>query len=241
MRALGPCDGLAGERGAPGWGLREAAGRALLTGARPDGVILWRMTGAAPFEDLAFEWHPTAFEEWGGDFRVAVTLALVLRLIHMRGFVMHGSAQVMGGEGIICTGPSGKGKSTISRLFDRRGVEVLTDERPILRQTEGAGVRRFRVYGSPWPSSGGFAGNGSAPLRKVYFLERGPEPRVEPVTRREAVHRLLSVSLVPWLDEAFFDPVIRTLESLLDEVPCAVLRFRPDETVVDAVRRDLGC
>lgn len=97
----------------------------------------------------------------------------------------------------------------------------------------------FRVYGSPWPSAGGFVLNGAAPLRKIYFLEHGPEQVVEPIPTREAVLRLLDVSMVPWLDAAFFDPVIKTLEAVIRSVPHAVLRFRPDASVVDAVRRDL--
>ena len=52
--------------------------------------------------------------------------------------------------------------------------------------------------------------------------------------------RLLDVALVPWMDAAFFDPLIRSLESILHSVPYAVLRFRPDVTVVDAVRRALA-
>jgi hypothetical protein len=48
------------------------------------------------------------------------------------------------------------------------------------------------------------------------------------------------VAMVPWLDSAFFDPLIQTMESMIRTVPHAVLRFRPDVTVVDAVRRDLA-
>ena len=55
-----------------------------------------------------------------------------------------------------------------------------------------------------------------------------------------AVLRLLDVALVPWLDSAFFDPLIQTLESIIHTVPYAVLRFRPEASVVDVVRRDLA-
>ena len=40
--------------------------------------------------------------------------------------------------------------------------------------------------------------------------------------------------------ESFFDPLIRTLEGLLGHVPHALLRFRPDVSAVEAVRRDLS-
>ncbi len=226
------------------WHFLERDGRTILMGANPAGEVLWRMTGAYPFERLRFEWHPTAFEELYrqqvyGPYNIVALLALVLRLLPLGGLMMHGSAQLVEGQGIICTGPSGKGKSTISRLFSQCGVPVLTDEHPLLRPCAPQGVKGFRVFGSPWPSSGGYALNASAPLKKIYFIEHGLDNALEPLTTREAVLRLLDVSLIPWMDSAFFDPLIQTLEAIIRTVPFAVLRFRPDVSVVDAVRRDL--
>lgn len=222
------------------WHFEERDGAACLMGANPAGEVMWRMTGRAPFEQLRFEWHPTAFaamyrNEAYGTFGIVAILALVLRLLPLGGLVLHGSAQVVDGAGIICTGPSGRGKSTISRLFHQSGQTVLTDERPLLRRDGGG----FRVYGSPWPSSGGFVSKASAPLKKIYFIEHGPAQEILPLTTREAVLRLLDVALVPWMDQAFFDPLIQTLETVIREVPVALLRFRPDVSAVEAVRRDL--
>lgn len=224
------------------WNFQEQDGEVCLTGANPAGEVMWRMTGHVPFEQLCFEWHPTAFDAMYrdnkncGTFDVVAVLALVLRLLPLGGLVLHGSAQVIDGSGILCTGPSGRGKSTISRLFHQCGRTVLTDERPFLRR-DGEG---FRVYGSPWPSSGGFVATGSAPLKKIYFIEHGLEQEILPLTSREAVLRLLDVAMVPWMNPAFFDPMIPTLEAVIREVPYVLLRFRPDTSVVDTICRDLA-
>ncbi|HRU70008.1 MAG TPA: hypothetical protein P5111_02925 [Kiritimatiellia bacterium] len=228
-------------RSSVAWSFQEQDGVACLTGANPAGEVMWRLTGRTPFEQLQFEWHPTAFDAMYrnavyGSFNIVAILALVLRLLPLGGVVLHASAQVIDGAGILCTGPSGQGKSTISRLFHQCGRTVLSDEHPILRP-DGAG---FRVYGSPWPSSGGFAENASAPLKKIYFIEHGPAQEIQPLTRREAVLRLLDVAMVPWMNPAFFDPLIQTLETALREVPVALLRFRPDTSAVETVCRDLG-
>jgi hypothetical protein len=240
----GASDELCGMQSPHAWSFAQYQGAACLTGANRSGQVMWRMTGEAPYARLRFDWHPFAFDEMYhnevyGRFGIVAILALVLRLLHLDGLVMHGSAQLVEGQAIICTGPSGRGKSTISRLFDSRGIPVLTDERPLVRRFVREGGERFRVYGSPWPSAGGFVLNTAAPLRKIYFLEHGPEQVVEPISTREAVFRMLDVSMVPWLDTAFFDPVIQTMEALINAVPHAVLRFRPDVSVVDAIRRDL--
>ncbi|HRT28944.1 MAG TPA: hypothetical protein P5527_04040 [Kiritimatiellia bacterium] len=223
------------------WDFQEQDGAACLMGANPAGEVMWRMTGHVPFEQLRFEWHPTAFDEMYrnkicGTYDITAILALILRLLPLGGLVLHGSAQVIDGSGILCTGPSGQGKSTISRLFHQCGRTVLTDERPILRR-EGEG---FRVYGSPWPSSGGFVATESVPLKKIYFIEHGPAQEILPLTHREAVPRLLDVAMVPWMNPAFFDPMIPTLETVIREVPYALLRFHPDTSVVDTICRDLA-
>ena len=241
----GPAPELALSRAEGAWNFTESNGYVCVTAADPEGVVLWRMSGQAPYDALRFEWHPTAFEpmyrnETYGMYGIIVIIALVLRLLPLGGLVLHGSAQVLDGAGIICTGPSGRGKSTISRLFDQSGVTVLTDERPIVRPVGGDPAAGFRMYGSPWPSSGNYALPGSAPLRKIYFLEHGPETTLVPLTKREAVLQLLDVAMVPWIAKAFFDPLISTLEGLLEHVPYALLRFRPDMSAVEAVRRDLS-
>jgi hypothetical protein len=227
------------------WHFTQRDGQFCLMGANPAGDVMWRMTGMTPFEQLRFEWHPTAFDAMYcrqpyGHYNIVAILALVLRLLPIGGLFLHGSSQVVDGAGIICTGPSGQGKSTISRLFQQGGISVLTDEHPIVRPRYRAEKTEFQVYGSPWPSSGRFALNASAPLRKIYFIEHGPENALEPLTTREAVLRLLDVSLVPWMDPAFFDPILKTLEALIRDVPHAVLRFRPDASVVDFIRHDVS-
>ncbi len=226
------------------WNFSQQGRLSCLAGANPAGVVMWRMTGEPPYSSLRFEWHPTAFEQMYrndeyGNYGIVVLMALVLRLLPLGGLVMHGSAQILDGMGIICTGPSGKGKSTLSRLFDAEGITVLTDERPIVRPTAAEGNPDFRVYSSPWPSSGGFVDNACSTLRKIYFLEHGSDTVIEQLSRRDAVLRLLDVSMVPWIDTAFFDPLIATLEEIIGNVPHAVLRFRPDSSAVAAVRRDI--
>ena len=245
VEVLGPSRELCGLRSPLAWNFRHEGDRAFLMGANPDGDVMWRMTGGIPFNRLSFEWHPTAFDsmyrnEKYGSYGIIVILALVLRLIHAEGLVLHGAAHVVNGQAILCTGPSGRGKSTISKLFSSAGVPVLTDERPIIRKRAVSGRAQFQVYGSPWPSSGGFVLDLSAPLKKIYFLEHGHENALLPLTAREAVLRLLDVAMIPWMDASFFDPAIRTLESLVGGVPYAVLRFRPEASAVDFIKSDLA-
>jgi hypothetical protein len=241
----GPSSDLIALRCTRAWDFHQDGTTAVLQAADRAGRVVWRLTGDYPYDRMTFAWHPTVFEPLyarnpSGYYGEIAFVALIFRLLSANGLVLHGSAQMVDGAAILCAGLSGCGKSTISRLFASCGLPVLTDEHPVLRADERAQPSGFRVYGSPWPSSGKFVLNASAPLRKIYFLEHGTENEQVPLKPRTAIFRLLSGALVPWMDAAFFDPMIATLEALLRRVPCAVLRFRPDASAVDFVRRDLA-
>ena len=45
--------------------------------------------------------------------------------------------------------------------------------------------------------------------------------------------------MVAWQHPALFDPALETLGALVESVPFAILRFLPDTSAIDAVRRDL--
>ena len=168
----------------------------------------------------------------------------MLRLREQGGLVLHGAAAEVEGQGILCVGVSGTGKSTLARLLDAAGATVLTDERPVLRQWPAPAAGRapsaaFRVYGSPWPSSAGFAREAWAPLRRIYFIEHGETDRMTPLSPRDAVSRLIHVATIPWQDPILLDPCLATIDALLTALPCAVLSFRPTPAVVDLIRDDL--
>ena len=214
--------------------------------------MLWRIRAPLSFAAARISWHPQRFAAVYGDFvqswRTGLGLSLlVFRLRDSRGLVLHGAASVLNGQGVLCAGISGVGKSTLARLLHAAGATVLTDERPVVRQggvnSRAPGspdMAEFRVHGSPWPSSGNFACPASAPLRRIYFLEHGAQNAVTPLAPREAFNRLLHVTTIPWQDATLFDPCLQTIDALLRSVPCAQLSFRPTPEVVDLIRQDLA-
>lgn len=214
-----------------------------------EGESLWRIAGPCAFEHATVTWNPLRFASFYESYEHAWGTGLGLSLLMLRlrahgGLILHGNAAAMDGQGILCVGVSGTGKSTLARLLDAAGAPVLTDERPVLRQWPEPGTGQapgaaFRVYGSPWPSSAGFARNAWAPLRRIYFLEHGAADRITPLPPHAAVSRLIHVMTIPWQDPVLLDPCLATVDALLHAVPCAVLSFRPTPAVVDVIRTDL--
>ena len=222
-----------------------------VTRRNPTGEVLWRVMSSTDFKQFTVQYNESCFFDhyFSIEDLVCRDLGLLLLILFLhtnRGLVFHGSASVLGDEAILCVGKSGVGKSTIARLLSKSGALVLSDERPVVRQwpapLEGkAASSDFRVYGSPWPSSEGFACNEWGPLKRIYFLEHGLENKLTSLSATEAVARLMQVVSVPsWHDPALFDPCLATAEALLESVPASVLSFRPDEAVVDVIRQDLA-
>lgn len=216
-----------------------------------EGEALWKFSGTLDFERTSVTWNPLLFGDFFGSYEQSWSTGLGLSLLVLSlrahgGLVLHGTAANIDGQGILCVGISGKGKSTLARLLDTAGAIVLTDERPVVRQwptpAEGtAPSEAFRVYGSPWPSSAGFARNAWAPLRKIYFIEHGDSDQITPMMPRDAVTRLIHVTTIPWQDPVLLDPYLTTVNRLLQSIPCAVLSFRPTAAVVEVIRADLRC
>ncbi len=251
VSCLGPDDALASQPLASDnpWSFTVREGVCELVRRSQEGESLWRIAGPLAFERATITWNSRRFADFYGSYERAWGTGLglsllVLRLRAQRGLVLHGTAAEVDGQGILCVGVSGMGKSTLARLLDAAGATVLTDERPVVRQwpTPASGAApsaAFRVYGSPWPSSAGFARNAWAPLRRIYFLEHGATDRLTPLPSRDAVSRLIHVATIPWQDPVLLDPCLATIEALLGALPCAVLAFRPTPAVVDLIRADL--
>jgi hypothetical protein len=248
---LGPDDALMSELPAHDkpWSFMVRKGLCEVNRRSQDGETRWRIAGPLTFDHVTITWNPNCFTKFYGSYENSWSTGLGLSLLGLRlhahgGLLLHGNAADVDGQGILCVGVSGRGKSTLARLLEGAGARVLTDERPVLRQwpPPAAGMalsHDFRVYGSPWPSSAGLARNTWAPLRRIYFLEHGETDQLTPLPARDAVRRLVHVMTIPWQDPVLLDPCLATVDMLLRNVPCAVLAFRPTPAVVDLIRKDL--
>ena len=253
VTGMGPDDSLSRMRVAPDepWSFRRSGDRFEVMRRDREGHVVWRITGPVPFESATVQWHPARFIQRYGTFERTLgqgigLVLLTLRLLTHRGFVLHAVAADLDGEGILCAGVSGRGKSTLARLLDGAGATVLSDERPVVRQWplpggDAAPPRSgCRVYGSPWPSSANMARNAWAPLRRLYFLEHGSANRITPLDPAAALRRLIPVATVPWQAPSLLDPLLDTIGALVTGIPCAVLAFRPEADAVAAIRGDLA-
>ncbi len=161
------------------------------------------------------------------------------------GIMMHACGVKHNGQGIIFSGTSGAGKSTvadlwknkISRLKSRsmdpsKNTILLSDDRIIIRKING----RFFIFGTPWHGDSKVCSPEEAPLDKILFLQQARENKVKKIDVIKAASRLIVCSFPPFWDKKGMEFTLNYCAELAQRIPCYELDFVPDKRVLDLVR-----
>lgn len=129
---------------------------------------------------------------------------------------------------MLFLGESGTGKSTHTRLWRQHipGAELLNDDSPVVRMTDGTPT----VYGTPWSGKTPCYRNEHYPIRAIVRLSQAPHNRIRRLPTVMAIGALLP-SCPPAFayDAALQDHVCATLSDILARVPVYHLECLPDE------------
>ncbi|HXQ27042.1 MAG TPA: hypothetical protein VN822_11585 [Candidatus Acidoferrales bacterium] len=138
------------------------------------------------------------------------------------------------GRGHLFLGHSGAGKSTTARLWmERPNVRILSDDRIILRVRDG----RIWMHGTPWHGDAGIASPDAAPVSQIYLLEHSQATELIPVSPGRTAAELFARSFVPHHSPKGVQFTLGFLDRVARRIPCAVFRFRPDGSAVEAISR----
>ena len=188
--------------------------------------------------DFQARWDPLT-----GRGRVRQTpnpyaLDSVLRILHSLvlsargGFLLHAASGICEGRGYLFSGISGAGKTTLTRLAPPDAT-LLTDEISYVRPSPAG----YFAYGTPFSGELAKAGeNTMAPVSALFFLEKGPENRVDELAPAEAVRRLMRNILFFAEDPELVDKLLATACSFVQTVPVRRLTFYPDSRVWNEIR-----
>lgn len=116
-------------------------------------------------------------------------------------FVMHGAAIKYGDSAYIFTAPSGTGKTTHLRLWQKYlgdKVCVINGDKPILKIENDSAI----VYGTPWAGKENLSTNTSAPLKAICILKRGKENKIYKVDPKQYFATLLNQIYLPKNEES---------------------------------------
>jgi hypothetical protein len=170
------------------------------------------------------------------------SLDSVLRILHSLiiaergGFLLHAASAICDGRAFLFSGVSGAGKTTMTRLAPS-DVTLLTDEISYLRP-DGNG---YSAFGTPFAGELARPGeNCAAAVSALFFLEQGPENRIDEISPGEAVRRLMRNILFFAEDQALIEKLLATACDFVARVPIRRLTFYPDARVWDEVRNFQG-
>jgi hypothetical protein len=162
----------------------------------------------------------------------------ILRILHglvladRGGFLLHAASAVCDGQAYLFSGVSGAGKTTLSRLAPTN-VTLLTDEISYVRPCRLG----YMAHGTPfWGELAKPGENTSASVSTLFFLDKGPENRVDELPPVEAVRRLMRNILFFAEDHELVEKLLATACDFVEKVPVRRLTFYPDSRVWDEVR-----
>lgn len=138
---------------------------------------------------------PTAYSE---DYleTLAVYRKIAVELLNRDTLLFHGSAIAVDGAAYLFTAKSGTGKSTHTRLWQKRfgsRAVMINDDKPLLR-LEGDTVT---VYGTPWDGKHHRSANIACPLKAICILTRGEQNHIDPLDKKAALPMLCQQSYRP--------------------------------------------
>jgi len=188
--------------------------------------------------DFHARWNPDAgrgfIRQTSNPFAVDSVLRIVHTLILARqgGFLLHAASTIRNGNAFLLSGVSGAGKTTISRLAPP-DVTLLTDEVSYVRRN----FKRYTAFGTPF--AGELAKSGEnlfAPIKCLFFLEKGSCNRIGPISAPDAVQRLLRNILFFAHDSELVEMVFQSACEFVSLVPVNRLIFTPDARVWEIIR-----
>jgi hypothetical protein len=192
--------------------------------------------------DFRARWNPSAGR---GSIRQSAnpySIDSVLRIVHTLilaqegGFLLHSAGAIRNGHAFLFSGVSGAGKTTISRLAPP-DVTLLTDEVSYIRRGDSCNDDGYRACGTPFAGELARVGeNCSAPIASLFFLKQGPENKIEPIEKSEAIRRLMRNILFFAEDANLVQSVFQAACDFLERVPVQRLTFTPDSRVWDLIR-----
>ncbi len=180
------------------------------------------------------------------------SLDSVLRIVHSLilaergGFLLHAASAICDGRAYLFSGVSGAGKTTMTRLAPA-DITLLTDEISYVppRDVRPSDVRPsdhgYHAFGTPFAGELAKAGeNCTAPVSALFFLEQGPENRVDELPSADAVRRLMRNILFFAEDQGLVEKLFATACDFVARVPIRRLTFYPDARVWDEIRNFHG-
>jgi len=165
-------------------------------------------------------------------FEYPIDGLILYYLTAIKGDIMiHASGVNYDGRGYLFSGVSGKGKTTMAKLWNNEGARVIHDDRLILRKTEnGYIIHNTPVYNNDEPKE--------SPLDRVFLIDHGKENEISPVGGALSVSMVMANCIQHTWNTEIISRLLDSVSKMCSSVPASMLSFKPDKSIVDYILED---
>ncbi len=141
---------------------------------------------------------------------------------------IHGSGVEYKGKGYVFTGVSGRGKTTIAKIFGEAGARVIHDDRLVIRKTDGV----YRMYNTPVYSD---EISSSAEVSAIFVIDHGRENIVVSYPPVEAIAAVMANCIQHHWNREMIGTLTESLHKLTATIAVSSLKFLPEPGIVDYI------
>jgi hypothetical protein len=175
--------------------------------------------------DLWIEGHDNEIDPF--EYPLDGLILYYLTVIH-GDIMIHASGVNNAGDGYLFSGVSGKGKSTMAKLWENYGAKVIHDDRLIIRNTRGTyTMYNTPVYADDKPLK--------SPLNRIFLIDHGIENKMVLLTGANAVSNVMANCIQHNWGSDIITGLLQSVAELCEVVPTAKLCFTPDVTAIDKI------
>jgi hypothetical protein len=142
--------------------------------------------------------------------------------------MIHASGINNAGRGYLFSGVSGKGKTTLAKLWYKTGATVINDDRLILRKNGGGYVMHnipFYIDDEPRVS----------PVHKIYLIGHGQENRQELMRGASAVSHVVANCIQQNWSREIIAQLLGSVSIMCSTLPVFMLSFVPDRRIIEYI------
>lgn len=185
---------------------------------------------------LTIHFKPAARAYFGEAIGCFNAAAMEYVLYVFRRFLFHCSYVDVEGEAVLFSAHSGGGKTTHGLLWEQCGLgEMINGDRAVIEKVDGG----YMAHGLPIAGSSNVFKNRSLPLRAIFMLEKAPVNEVVELSPSRQFMQVFEQMTIHTWDREFVGAAADFVTELIGNVPVRLLRCRPDEGAVQAVREGL--
>ncbi len=170
------------------------------------------------------------------SYRFINMLCLENLLLDVNGFMLHSVVMKHKDRSILLTAPSGTGKTTHSKLWERLyGTEIVNGDKALIRKNNDT----FYAYGSPLTGSSGIGINTCAPIGAIAVLKQAPVNSVTSLNLKDAYTAIYSQSTVNVWSNDFINRITDIVLDLVSSVPVFMLECNMEDEAAHTLYRSV--